>query len=207
MFNHLNAQPSYRMKSRCVTRLRRCITTLCFQLLRTHWVSVWAKNSIRNTPASTALTQVLHQSHNVCTANLHLCSNGERNGAQRKKNKVSFGRTMIQVLELLRWQKSTSQDKMILNSEEIKPVAIARGPTFLKSCTRFLDFGPDFWFPDWFQLIFAQVVFSLWKSLFNLQANTYLTGLISDFTRQGIWDFKKCWTPLAIELCLSESIS
>jgi len=34
------------------------------------------------------------------TANSHLRGSGERNGAQRK-TKVSFGRTMMQALELL----------------------------------------------------------------------------------------------------------
>jgi len=38
---------------------------------------------------------------------------------------VSFGRTMMQALELLRLGKSTSPDEATLNSEEIKPVAIA----------------------------------------------------------------------------------
>jgi len=61
--------------------------------------------------------------------------------------------------------------------------------------TRFHDFSPDFWFPGWFQLISAHVAFSLRGNLFNLQENTDLTGLISDFTRQGVRDFKKCRTP------------
>jgi len=34
------------------------------------------------------------------TANLHLRSSGERNGEQRRAN-VTFGRTMLQALELL----------------------------------------------------------------------------------------------------------
>ena len=37
---------------------------------------------------------------------------------------MSFGRTMMQALELLRLAKDTSPDKVTLNSEEIKPVAI-----------------------------------------------------------------------------------
>ena len=77
---------------------------LRFQLLWTHWVTVQAKNSIRNSPASAALTQVSHQSHNSHTANHYLCSKGERNGTQRKA-KISLGKTMIQALELLRFVK------------------------------------------------------------------------------------------------------
>ena len=42
-----------------------------------------------------------------------------------ERTKVSFGKTMIQVLELLRLVKGTSPDEATLNSEEIKPVAIA----------------------------------------------------------------------------------
>jgi len=38
---------------------------------------------------------------------------------------TGVGRTMIQALELLRLAKSTSPDEVTLNSEEIKPVAIA----------------------------------------------------------------------------------
>jgi len=49
---------------------------------------------------------------------------GERNGVQRR-TKVSFDRTLMQALELLGWQKGTSPDEATLNSEEIKPEAIA----------------------------------------------------------------------------------
>jgi len=38
---------------------------------------------------------------------------------------VSFGRTMMQAMELCGWRKGTSLDETMLNSEEIKPVAIA----------------------------------------------------------------------------------
>jgi len=47
-----------------------------------------------------ALTIVSHQSHKVHTANRHLCAKGERNGVQRR-TMVSFGRTMMQAVELL----------------------------------------------------------------------------------------------------------
>ena len=55
------------------------------------------------------------------TANRHLCGNGE---AQRR-TKGSFGKTMMQALELLQLAKGTSPDRVTLKSEEIKPVAIA----------------------------------------------------------------------------------
>ena len=54
------------------------------------------KNNLRSAFARTALAQVSHQSHNVCTANR---GSGEKNGAQMR-TKVSFGRTMMQALEL-----------------------------------------------------------------------------------------------------------
>ena len=72
-------------------------------------------------------------------------------------------------------------------------MCVGGGPTLLISDMRFHDFSPDFWFPGWFQLISAHVA-SLLENL-NLQANTNLIGLISDFTRQGVRDFKKRWTP------------
>jgi len=71
---------------------------VCFQLFK--WQTSQAKNNIRSTPASSALTLVMHRSHNTCTANHRLRGSGERNRAQRR-TKVSFGRTMMQALELL----------------------------------------------------------------------------------------------------------
>jgi len=56
--------------------------SLCFVsllALQTCWVTFQAKNNVRNIPASSALTVVLHQSHNARTANRHQCSSGERN--------------------------------------------------------------------------------------------------------------------------------
>ena len=100
--------------------LNYATVSLCFvwfQLLRTRWVTIQAKNCKRNAPASAALIQVLHWSHNAHTAIRHLCGKGERNGAQRTA-KVSLGRTMIPARRL------ASCDKTTLNSEEIKPVAI-----------------------------------------------------------------------------------
>ena len=45
-------------------------------------------NNIKSVPASSALILVSHQSHNVHTVNLHLCSNGERNGAKRRTKAI-----------------------------------------------------------------------------------------------------------------------
>ena len=60
----------------------------------------------------------------IPTINRHLRGKGERNGIQRR-TKLSFGRTMMQAMELLQLAKGTSLDEATLNSEEIKPVAIA----------------------------------------------------------------------------------
>jgi len=68
---------------------------------RTCWETFQAKNNVRSAPASSALTLVSHRSHNACIANCHLSGSELRNGAQ-KRTKVSFGRTMMQALELLR---------------------------------------------------------------------------------------------------------
>ena len=64
------------------------------------WLTFQAKNNAKSTPACTALTyKVLHQIHNACTANRYLRGKGERDTVQRR-TKVSFGRTMMQALEL-----------------------------------------------------------------------------------------------------------
>jgi len=68
------------------------------------WLPFQGKNNVRSTPACTTLSYVSHQSQNEHTANCHLHSKGERNGVQRR-TKVSFGRTMIQALKLLRLAK------------------------------------------------------------------------------------------------------
>ena len=83
--------------------------------LRTPWASFQVKNNIS---VSTALTLVLH----MCTVNRHLHGSGERNGEQGR-TKVSFGRTMMQALEVLWLVKGTSWDVVI--STKIKPVALA----------------------------------------------------------------------------------
>ena len=79
--------------------------------LRTCWVIFQAKNNTRSTLANSTLILVSHQSLNARTANRHLCSSRERNGAQRR-TKVSFGRTMMQA-----WDEAT------LSSEKVNPVA------------------------------------------------------------------------------------
>jgi len=82
MFGCLSVHPSYQLTSGCVAQFRHCVTTLRFQLLRTLWGAVQAKNSVRNAPTSAALTQISHQNHNVHTVNCHLRGKGVRNGAQ-----------------------------------------------------------------------------------------------------------------------------
>ena len=72
--------------------------------------------------ASSALTLALYQNLNIHTAIRHLCGSGERNGAQRR---TSFGRAMMQALEYCSWLKGTSPDRVTMNSEEIKSVALA----------------------------------------------------------------------------------
>ena len=69
-------------------------------VLWTCWSTFQAKNNVRSTSVSSSLTLVSHRSHNLCTVNCHLRGSGERNGTQRK-TKLSFGRTMMQTLELL----------------------------------------------------------------------------------------------------------
>jgi len=103
MDDRQSAHPSYWYKSECIA-LTWCIITLCFTSSSLKiWLPFQAKNNVRR-PTCTALTKVSHQSHNVHTANRHLRSKGERNGVQRR-TKVSFGRTMMQALELLRLAK------------------------------------------------------------------------------------------------------
>ena len=74
---------------------------LCFASSFLNMLGNIPSNNIRSAPASSALTLVSHQKHNMVTANRHLYGSGERNGAQTK-TKVNFGRTRIQALELLR---------------------------------------------------------------------------------------------------------
>ena len=81
------------------------------------------KDSVINTSAITAVTKSSMKPQSGTTANHHLRGSGERNKEQRR-TKVSFGRTMMWALELLRLQKGTSRDKATLNSEEIKPIAL-----------------------------------------------------------------------------------
>ena len=85
------------------------------------WATFQAQNIVRSTLASSVLTLISHQCHNMRIANRHLHAKGERNGVQGR-TKVSFGRTMMGCCS---WWKGTSQDEATLNSEEIKAVAIA----------------------------------------------------------------------------------
>jgi len=77
---------------------------LCFVSLLavwTCWATLQAKNNVRSTPSRSSLTLVSHRSHYACTTNRHLHAKGERNGVNRR-TKVSFVRTMMWALELLR---------------------------------------------------------------------------------------------------------
>ena len=59
------------------------------------------KDSMLNTSAITAVTtKSSMKPRSSATTNHHLCRRGERNGEQ-SRTKVSFGRTMMQALELL----------------------------------------------------------------------------------------------------------
>jgi len=55
-----------------------------------------------NTSAITAVTKSSMNPRSGATTNHHLRGSGKENGVQRK-TKVSFGRTMMQALELQRW--------------------------------------------------------------------------------------------------------
>jgi len=60
----------------------------------------------------------------VHTANRHLHSSGERNGAQRR-TKVSFGKTMMQAFELLQLTKRNILGfSNVVRGQEIEPVAL-----------------------------------------------------------------------------------
>ena len=84
--------------------------SLRFVLVLALRVTFQANKNVRSTPASSALTQVSHQSHNARTANYHLHGSVERNAL---------------VEPYCSWQKGTSPDEATLNSEDIKAVAIA----------------------------------------------------------------------------------
>jgi len=102
--NRQSTHPNYWYKSGCVA-LTWCIITFHFAFSSLNvWLIFQAKNNVRSTPACTALIQVLHWSHNARTLTHHLHGSGERNGVQRRI-KVSFGRTMVQMLKLLRLAK------------------------------------------------------------------------------------------------------
>ena len=74
------------------------------------------KNRVRSVPASTALSQVSHWSHNAYTANYH--GSGERNGEPLVE-------PWYKHWSCCDWWKSISQAEATLISEKIKPLAIA----------------------------------------------------------------------------------
>ena len=92
--------------------------------LWTCWATFQTKNNVRSSHASSALTLVLHRSHNMHATNRHLHGSGERNGAQRR-TKVSFSITMMQALELLWLAKTHVSRRSDVEQWKIKPVAIA----------------------------------------------------------------------------------
>ena len=64
-----------------------------------------------NTSAITAVIKCSMKPRISATSNRQLRGSGESNGKQRR-TKVSFGRTMIQALELRQLEKSTSRDEV-----------------------------------------------------------------------------------------------
>jgi len=73
-----STQPSQKMRNAQLSIkiegvLPKHSVSLCF-------ISSYFKHFVR----SSVLTQVLHQSHNTCITNRHLCSKGEKNGAQKR---------------------------------------------------------------------------------------------------------------------------
>ena len=116
-----SAHPSYWYKSGCVA-LTQCIITLRFAFSSSNvWLSFQTKNNVKSAPACTALTLVSHQSHNTRIANRHLHGKGERNRVQRR----ALVEPRCKHWSCCSWRKGTSPDKATLNSEEIKPLAIA----------------------------------------------------------------------------------
>ena len=86
MFDCLSMHPS--KKSGCVARSLRCIIMLCFQLLRTLWVTVQAngnspsKYNTKNSPASNTLIPKSRTEAITCILQIiTYMVNGERNGA------------------------------------------------------------------------------------------------------------------------------
>ena len=78
------------------------------------------KDSVINTSATIEVTKSSIKPQSSTTTNHHLRGSGERNGEQRR-TKVSFGRSMTRALELV---KRHTWDEALLNSEEIKPIAL-----------------------------------------------------------------------------------
>ena len=75
----------------------KCITMILFA--SSFLNANQTKNNVNSASASSALTLISHRSYSTHTANRHLCGSGERNAKQRRPN-VSFGKTMMQTLEL-----------------------------------------------------------------------------------------------------------
>ena len=75
-----------------------------------------------NTSAITAVTKSSIKPQSGATKNRHLRDSGERN-QEKRRTKVSFGRTMIRASQLQRLAKKAHLE--MKSSEEIKPIALA----------------------------------------------------------------------------------
>ena len=89
-------------------------------------ITVFAKRKFSPNILYILLTQNNMQFSNAreirCIANCYLCGSGESNG-ERRRTKVSFGRTMMRALELLQLVKRhVSGQSNVLNCEEIKAI-------------------------------------------------------------------------------------
>jgi len=98
--------------------------------LRALWVTVQAKNSARNAPV--LALHLAKTCTEATTSVLQIITYAVREkGVEHKgEQRGSFGRTMMQALELLRLAIVMSPGKVTLNSEEIDPVAV----TIIKLC-------------------------------------------------------------------------
>ena len=91
-----------------------------------HFTECFKQNdSMLNTSVITAVTKPSMKPQSGATANRHLHGSEERNGGQRIV-KVRFCRTMMcEHWNCSSLQNGTSRDETTLNSEEIKPIALA----------------------------------------------------------------------------------
>ena len=79
------------------------------------------KDSVLNTSAINAITKSSTKPWSVATANRHLCGSGKVNQEQR----WGLVEPWCEHWSCSGWWKGTSRDEATLNSEEIKPIALA----------------------------------------------------------------------------------